>query len=76
MFRKYQNVFRSRWRAAAWACGVCLTAYCTVPSPDGGEDDLLVTAGAIAAAAHRGEPGAAPAHHVNPWALDPKPAAH
>jgi hypothetical protein len=34
MFNKYQNVFRSRWKALGWAAGVCLTAYCTVPSAD------------------------------------------
>ena len=34
MFAKYQNVFRSRWKALWWAAGVCLTAYCSVPSPD------------------------------------------
>jgi len=34
MFNKYQNIFRSRWKALGWAAGVCLTAYCTVPSAD------------------------------------------
>ena len=34
MFGKYQNVFRSRWKALWWAAGVLMTAYCTVPSPD------------------------------------------
>ena len=33
MLAKYQNVFRSRWKALWWAAGVCLTAYCSVPSP-------------------------------------------
>nr|WP_166178259.1 hypothetical protein [Altererythrobacter segetis] len=37
MFRKYQAVFTSRWKAAIWAAGVCLTAYCTVPSQDQSE---------------------------------------
>lgn len=32
MFRKYENIFRSRWKALSWAAGVLLTAYCTVPS--------------------------------------------
>ena len=32
MFNKYQNVFRSRWKALWWAAGVLMTAYCTVPS--------------------------------------------
>jgi hypothetical protein len=34
MFGRYQNVFRSRWKALWWAAGVLMTAYCTVPSPD------------------------------------------
>ena len=34
MFNKYQNIFRSRWKALWWAAGVLLTAYCTVPSQD------------------------------------------
>ena len=38
MFAKYQGVFRSRWKALWWALGVCTTAYCTVPSPDGKAD--------------------------------------
>ncbi|MXO59745.1 hypothetical protein GRI89_09360 [Altererythrobacter salegens] len=54
MFNKYQNVFRSRWKALWWAAGVCLTAYCTVPSQE--------TTDAQVAAAHP--------KHVNPWALD------
>jgi hypothetical protein len=53
MFNKYQNIFRSRWKALWWAAGVCLTAYCTVPSADQTADKQ--------AAAH---PKA-----VNPWAL-------
>ncbi|WP_305097886.1 hypothetical protein [Croceibacterium aestuarii] len=58
MFNKYQNMFRSRWKALWWAAGVCLTAYCTVPSQE--QTDAQVAA--AASAAH-------PAH-VNPWALD------
>ena len=34
MFGRYQNVFRSRWKALWWAAGILMTAYCTVPSPD------------------------------------------
>jgi hypothetical protein len=34
MFGKYQNMFRSRWKALWWAAGVLMTAYCTVPSPE------------------------------------------
>ncbi len=54
--KKYQNVFRSRWRALWWASGVLLTAYCTVPSPDPTDK-----------APH----AAAPHKHHNPWAIDP-----
>ncbi len=63
MFGKYQNVFRSRWKALWWAAGVLMTAYCTVPSPD-------ETGGSAT-------PQAAPtsAHPDNPWALDPPKAA-
>lgn len=32
MFRKYENIFRSRWKALWWAAGVLMTAYCTVPA--------------------------------------------
>jgi len=53
MFNKYQGVFRSRWKALMWAAGICLTAYCTVPSQEETE--------AQQAAQH-------PAH-VNPWAV-------
>jgi hypothetical protein len=56
MFRKYQAVFSSRWKALMWAAGVCLTAYCTVPSQD--QTD------AQQAKLH-------PAH-VNPWAVQKK----
>ncbi|MEO6152308.1 MAG: hypothetical protein ABIT09_01530 [Croceibacterium sp.] len=55
MFAKYHAVFRSRWRAAMWACGVLLTAYCTVPSAEQTERKEEK-----ARAAHR---------HVNPWAV-------
>lgn len=54
MFNKYQNIFRSRWKALWWAAGVCLTAYCTVPSAD-------QSARKEAAAHHK---------PANPWALD------
>ena len=65
MFRKYQNVFRSRYKAAAWAAGVMLTAYCTVPSAG---DDPAAMVKAFA-------PQHKVAHHAdNPWALDtPEP---
>ena len=32
MLRKYENIFRSRWKALWWAAGVLMTAYCTVPA--------------------------------------------
>jgi hypothetical protein len=54
MFNKYQNIFRSRWRALGWAAGVCLTAYCTVPSADEAQKNET---------AHHHKAG-------NPWALD------
>ncbi len=53
MFNKYQGIFRSRWKALLWAVGVCLTAYCTVPSAD-------QTARQDAAKHPK---------HPNPWAL-------
>ena len=55
MFNRYQNVFRSRWKALWWAAGMLLTAYCTVPSV---EETLQSAA----------DSSAEPAHHVNPWA--------
>ena len=77
MFRKYQNVFRSRWKAVMWSMGVLLTAYCSVPSADsGGEDEQLAAiAGVIAGqTGEQGSPAAATGehHHVNPWALPAK----
>jgi hypothetical protein len=56
MFRKYQAVFTSRWKALWWAAGVCLTAYCTVPSADQTAEQ---------AAKHHPQ-------HANPWALAKK----
>ena len=56
MLNKYQNVFRSRWKALWWAAGVLMTAYCSVPSPD----DASQQHPAIQAV-HK---------HYNPWALD------
>lgn len=56
MFKKYQAVFTSRWKALFWAAGVCLTAYCTVPAAD--------------QVAHRSD--TAQPKHVNPWAIDNK----
>ena len=87
MLRKYQNVFRSRWKAVMWSMGVLLTAYCSVPSADSagengagegsaGEDEQLAAI-AEAIAAQTGEqvgPAAEPGehHHTNPWALPAK----
>ena len=77
MLRKYQNVFRSRWKAVMWSMGVLLTAYCSVPSADGGGEDeqIAAIAGVIAGqTAEQGSPAAATGehHHVNPWALPAK----
>lgn len=60
MFRKYQAVFTSRWKALMWAAGVCLTAYCTVPSQQQSETNQAATQ----QAAHP--------RHVNPWAVQQK----
>ena len=64
MFNRYQAVFRSRWKALWWAAGVCLTAYCTVPSPDQGDTQRSTAA---APSQHK---------HVNPWALDKSAKDH
>lgn len=56
MLARYQNVFRSRWKAVGWAAGVLLTAYCSVPSR---EESAAPDA------------PAPPPHHVNPWAAAP-----
>jgi hypothetical protein len=62
MLAKYQGVFRSRWRALLWALGVCLTAYCTVPSEGDGNGDLLPGLT---------QPHAkAPHESVDPWAAE------
>lgn len=53
MFKKYQAVFTSRWKALIWAAGVCLTAYCTVPSQEQTQAER--------AKAHP--------RHVSPWAI-------
>jgi hypothetical protein len=54
MFGKYQNVFRSRWKALWWAAGVLMTAYCTVPSPD--EPVAAPIAAPVVAQAPAGKP--------------------
>ncbi len=82
MLRKYQNVFRSRWKAVMWSMGVLLTAYCSVPSADSGgegstgeEEQLAAIAGVIAGeTGEQGSPAAETGehHHVNPWALPAK----
>jgi len=56
MFRKYQAVFTSRWKALIWAAGICLTAYCTVPSQEQSEAEQA-----------RPQP-----QHANPWAIHKK----
>ena len=81
MLRKYQNVFRSRWKAVMWSMGVLLTAYCSVPSADSGgggaseEEQLAAIAEAIAAqTGEQVSPAAETSehHHTNPWALPAK----
>ena len=77
MLRKYQNVFRSRWKAVMWSMGILLTAYCSVPSADGGGEEEQLAAIAEAIAAQTGEqvgPAAETGehHHTNPWALPAK----
>jgi hypothetical protein len=58
MFKKYQAVFTSRWKALMWAAGVCLTAYCTVPAADEATEHY---------ANQQQQP-----KHVNPWAIAKK----
>lgn len=66
MFNKYQNVFRSRWKALWWAAGVLLTAYCTVPSADQKSSAPPVTLAQVNDLMHP--------HHAkpvkDPWAAD------
>ncbi len=61
---RYQGVFRSRWRALMWALGVCLTAYCTVPSADQDNGDLIP---GLTGGSHAKATGDRP---TDPWALD------
>ena len=69
---KYAPIFRSRWRALFWCACVLLTAYCTVPSEEGGDPAMEFVEGAARMAGeHSGQDEAAEPHHVNPWALDP-----
>jgi len=75
MFRKYQAVFRSRWRAVLWSMGVLLTAYCTVPAENGDSDAGEIAALAAMAGKRAGHQQES-AHHVNPWALPPEQQHH
>ena len=66
---KLTQVFASRWKALWWAASVCLTAYCTIPSPgekpDASADQAVAMAGSMGfgpAAASGAETAA------NPWA--------
>lgn len=68
---KIRNVFKSRWHALFWAASILTTAYCTVPSPDGGDGDDSVTRFAESVAARAG--AQQQAAHKNPWAKDPAP---
>jgi hypothetical protein len=60
---KLNTLFRSRWNALLWAAGVCLTAYCSIPSREEteAEDAARPAASSTASAA-------------SPWARDPAPA--
>lgn len=51
---KLRHVFASRWKAASWSLGVLLTAYCSVPSPEQGQQGQQTG-------------GAAQAPHKSPW---------
>ena len=57
---KLNTVFASRWKAAIWAGGILLTAYCTVPAADEAKHQLGATNAAEEQGAHR-----------DPWAPDP-----
>ncbi|MEE4454225.1 hypothetical protein [Novosphingobium resinovorum] len=35
---KITHVFKSRWHALMWSAGVLATAYCSIPTPEGGDD--------------------------------------
>ena len=50
------TVFQSRWKAASWALGILVTAYCSVPAPD---------------EADQASPLPPPPPHHSPWAKDP-----
>ncbi|WP_420382017.1 hypothetical protein [Novosphingobium sp.] len=60
---KLNTLFASRWKALAWAGGVLLTAYCSIPSREESEQ--------ADPAAH----ASAAITSTSPWAPDPKPAA-
>lgn len=51
---KLTQVFASRWKAALWAVGVLLTAYCTVPAAEKVAE----------------QPAKAAKPHKSPWAKD------
>ena len=64
MVKKYEALFRNRWRAVLWSLGILLTAYCTVPSPDG-DDATSAIVNVVTAHAPAQAPPPPP---VNPWA--------
>ena len=66
MVKKYEALFRNRWRAVLWSLGILLTAYCTVPSQDGREDPIIGLIKASAGAHHKQKE----ALRSNPWAVD------
>jgi hypothetical protein len=59
---KLNTLFASRWKALAWAAGVLLTAYCSIPSREESEQ------------ADTPEHSARASTSTSPWAPDPKPA--
>lgn len=61
MFKPRLNqVFRSRWHALWWGAGICMTAYCSVPSADQTPPDAKPTVAA---------------HHAHQWWEKDAPAA-
>ena len=70
---KITTVFRSRWKALAWAAGVLFSAYCFIPSPgednDAGGADAAKMAAPLLGTLGAATPAPAPAP-ASPWAPD------
>lgn len=56
---RLNTLFASRWKALAWAAGILLTAYCSIPSREESDQADGITHPDKAA--------------TSPWAPDPKP---